>query len=200
MIRQIVYHLPNFAKCGKVTILKCITETTCQCCNDLTNSCLFWQIWQTSCSVTKTLEFYTKSNISMDVCIKCHRVFNIFMEVQFIGQNHKLVLFFSSLFIEVFSYWNPVSLEKRPKCWSDSYLWNHELEIRITSRPFLPGWQVDRLPGFHFEEPLMIDCGRFQYPRVNWNGHLEPYTTDTTFQIKVLVNGRLWNHYLKSMT
>ena len=72
-------------------------------------------------------------------------------------------------------FWQPVSLAKRPKCRSDCYFFIHESrnkdyfiffvkliliseitnsEIRITStlRYFC---QACRLPGFHFEKPLV---------------------------------------------
>ena len=72
--------------------------------------------------------------------------------------------------------WHPVSLAKRPKCWTDPYFWicevrnkNHfyknlfevilisefmdsEIKISSTFRSFC---QADRLPEFHFEKPLM---------------------------------------------
>ena len=75
-----------------------------------------------------------------------------------------------------FSKWNPVSLTKRPKYWTDSYFWIHKFrnedsfkhifvevillseftnsEIGITST-FRCFYQANRLSGFHFEKSLL---------------------------------------------
>ena len=56
--------------------------------------------------------------------------------------------------------WQPVSLTKWYESRSDSYFWIHGFwnKNHFNIQVALPTWQANRLPGFHFEKPLMKPC------------------------------------------